>query len=106
MKNAFIKSAVFVIVCLVLAYFEILPGIEKESVFKYWGLDYVGIFFILSAQVLLRDKDKKAFILYIAGLVSNAIFGYIASSLIVVLFSFYSSWIFIQNWIQWKKDEI
>lgn len=105
MKKAFLRSALFVLLCILLAYLEILPGIKKESVYKYYCLDYVGIFFVLSAQTLLKSKNKTAFLLYITGLVSNAVFGYIANSMIIVLFSFYSSWIFIQNWRQWKKDE-
>ena len=105
MKKAILLSFIFTFFALTLAYFELIPGISKEAIFRYYFLDYIGIMFILVGQSLLKGKNKIAFLFYVIGLISNAGMGYFMESYVVIMFSFLSIWIFIQNWIQWNKDE-
>lgn len=105
MKKALLKAVIFITLCLLIAYLQIIPGMTRDQIAKYYFLDYAGIFFVLIAQSLLKNKDKLAFIMYIVGLALNGIFGYIIGSYGIILFSLYSSYIFIDNWRQWKRDE-
>lgn len=105
MKKALLKSLLFITVSLLLAYIEIIPGMTREQIFRYYFLDYGGIFFVLIAQSLLKEKNKTAFVIYIIGLALNGFLGYLIGSYSIILFSVYSSYIFIDNWKQWKKDE-
>ena len=105
MKKAIIQSLTFTVLSTILAYLEIIPGMTKEVIFKYYFIDYFGIIFILIGQELLKDKNKSAFIFYIIGLVLNSLFGYMVKSYIMILFSLFSIIIFIRNWVQWDREE-
>lgn len=98
-------ATIFIFTSFLIAYSEIIPGMTRDKIFQYYFFDYIGIFFVLVAQTLLKTKDKRSFIFYIIGLIFNGTFGYFIGSYSVILFSGYSGWIFIQNYLQWKNDE-
>ncbi len=105
MKTAILKAFVFIVVSISFAYLEVIPGTHRDQISKYYFFDYFGIFLILIAQSLLKNKEKSAFVIYIVGLILNGVFGYILGSYGVILFSIYSIGIFVDNWLQWNREE-
>jgi hypothetical protein len=105
MLKAFLKAGLFVVICLISAYSNLIPGLNKESIAKYYFLDYSGIFLVLTSQIMLKDKDKRAFIIYTVASIINGTMGYILGSMIVFVFSLIATFISINNWIEWRKQE-
>ncbi len=103
MKKDFIRSLIFLIITIFLCYLEILPGLTKDGIFKYYFFDYLSIYFTVTAQSVIKRKDRRAFILYIIGAFFNVLFGYFANSYVLILFALYSSYLFVDSWINWGK---
>lgn len=101
MKKMILSNLAFVVAAIIVSLWWYGWDITRQ----YYLCDYVGIALILTAQKLLKNKNIVSFPIYIVGLLFNIGFGIMAKSIILILFSIYSIWIFIDNWKAWRADE-
>ncbi len=105
MKRALLISTSFITIIVIIASLNLLPELSLNSVSKLYGLDYLTIFLVLTAQTLLEKKNKYAFIFYITGNVVNIGLGYLIESPVVIAFSFVGIVIMIKNFKKWNEEE-
>jgi hypothetical protein len=75
-----------------------------ESLWKYYGIDWIGIMFSMLATYYLGQKRKRGFLIGMLGNVAFIGFGIMAQSAANVVANGTYFLLNVRGWIRWKKE--
>ena len=79
---------------------------ELESVFKYFGMDWIAMVLTFIAIYLLGNRSKFGFITMMAGNTCWVAVGFLTSSIAMVLANCVFLAMNARGWAQWQKDDV